>query len=155
MPVGRGHDVLLDRHVQEQTERLERAGDTAARDPVRVEPDDRLPLEDDLAAVRRVDAGDQVEERRLAGAVRPDDADDLTFVHDEVEAVDAGQAAERLGQARHLEQRLWHQTISTRCFPNKPCGRTAISATSIAPIRMNRETAGCGSMTFSQTTQAK
>ena len=44
-----------------------------------------LPSKQDVAARRVVDARDQVEERRLAGAVRPDDADDLAFVDVEVE----------------------------------------------------------------------
>ena len=50
--------------------------------------------------VRLVDAGDQVEERRLAGAVRADHADDLALVDVEVELGDDLQAAEGLRDAR-------------------------------------------------------
>ncbi len=46
-------------------------------------------LEHDVALDRLVDAGDEVEERRLAGAVRPDHAHDLALVDMQVEAVDA------------------------------------------------------------------
>ena len=53
----------------------------------------------------RVDAGDEVEERRLAGAVRADHADDLVLVDVQVEVGDHLQAAERLRDALQLEQR--------------------------------------------------
>ena len=49
------------------------------RDLVRLEADDAALAEQDLAVVGLVDAGDQVEERRLAGAVRADHADDLAL----------------------------------------------------------------------------
>ena len=62
-------------------------------------------------AIGLVDAGDQVEERRLAGAVRPDHADDLALVDVQVEVVDHLQAAERHRDPRQLEQPA--HTIST------------------------------------------
>ena len=102
--VRRGHDVLLDAHVQEQPERLERARDAAVRDLVRREPDDALAVEQDVAGVGLVDAGDEVEERRLAGAVRADDAHDLALVHLQVQIVDALEPAERLAHPLELEQ---------------------------------------------------
>ena len=46
------------------------------------------------------DPGDDVEERRLAGAVRPDDADDRALRDVEVDVADGDQAAETLGHAR-------------------------------------------------------
>ena len=48
-------------------------------DLVRLEADDAALAEQDLAFVGLVDARDQVEERRLAGAVRADHADDLAL----------------------------------------------------------------------------
>jgi hypothetical protein len=80
VPIGRGRDVLLHCHVEEEAQGLERAGDPEAGDLVRLESDDALPFEDDVADVGPVDAGDEVEEGGLAGAVRPDDADDLALV---------------------------------------------------------------------------
>ncbi len=70
----------------------------------------RLTLEQDLAFLRRVDPGDHVEERRLAGAVRADDADDLALADDEVEPVEAPEPTEGERDALHLEQRrsLFH-----------------------------------------------
>ena len=39
-----------------------------------------VPVEEDAAGVERLEAGDQVEQRGLAGAVGTDDADDLALV---------------------------------------------------------------------------
>src|SRR5262249_30847244 len=50
-------------------------------------------------------AGDEVEERRLAGAVRPDDEASLARLDDEVDGVGDAQAAERFGEAAHGEGR--------------------------------------------------
>ena len=46
------------------------------------------PSKTDVALVGRVQPGDHVEQRALAGAVGPDDADDLALVDGEVEAVE-------------------------------------------------------------------
>ena len=51
-------------------------------------------LEEDLALVRLVDAGDDVEQRRLARAVRADHTHDLVLVDVEVEPVDHQQPSE-------------------------------------------------------------
>ena len=55
-------------------------------DLVRLEADDAALVEQDVAVVGLVDARDQVEERRLAGAVRADHADDLALGDVQVEA---------------------------------------------------------------------
>jgi hypothetical protein len=111
--VGRRRDVLLNRHVQEQPQRLERARDAGGRHAVRREPDQLALVEPDGALVRLVHAGDQVEDGRLAGAVRTDQADHLALVHGQVELGDHVQAAEGLAHAGQLEQR-GHVT-SPRC----------------------------------------
>ena len=84
--------------------------------------------------VRVVDAGDQVEERRLAGAVRPDHRDDLALLDVHVEVGDDLQPAERERDALQLEQR--HQMISTRRSPSRPFGRRIISPIRISPSTM-------------------
>src|SRR6185312_12057335 len=147
------HHVLLDGHVEEEPERLERAGDPAGGDLVRVEAEQAPALELDLARIRRVDARDQVEERRLAGAVRPDHAHDLALVDVEVEPVDHAQAAEGERDALQLEQR--HQTISTRRSPSSPLGRRIIRPIRIRPSTMYRAGSGFESITFSQTKAAR
>ena len=57
-------------------------------------------------SVGLVDARDEVEQRRLAGAVRADHADDLALVDVQVEVVDHLEAAERHRDALQLEQLL-------------------------------------------------
>ena len=108
MAVRGRHHVLAHAHVEEQPQRLERAGDPALRDLVRLESLDALAGEHDVSVGRLVDAGDQVEERRLPGAVRADHADDLALVDVEVEIVDDREAAERHRDAAQLEQLLGH-----------------------------------------------
>ena len=88
VPVRGRHHVLAHGHVEEEAQRLERARDPAARDLVRLEALDARAGEDDVAAGRHVDARDEVEQRRLAGAVRADHADDLALVDVQVELVD-------------------------------------------------------------------
>ena len=68
--------VLERGHALEEADVLERAPDAALGDRVRRLAGDVVAVEDDLARGRLVDAGEHVEERRLAGAVRPDQADD-------------------------------------------------------------------------------
>ena len=65
------------------------AGDVAAR-------------EVDAAGVRRVEPGDEIEQRGLAGAVRPDDADQLALGDGERQRVDGGDAAEAARQPLDL-----------------------------------------------------
>jgi hypothetical protein len=149
-PRGR-HDVLLHRHVQEQAERLERACDPARGDLVRLEPEQRLVLEEDVAVVRPVHAGDEVEERRLAGAVRADDADDLTLGDVQVEILDHGEPAEALRDVPQLE----HQTISTRDVPSSPCGRAFMRTMRMTPIRMSRVMLGSTTSRLFQTNAAR
>src|SRR4029079_2652299 len=127
--------------------------DPGAADLVRLEPDDASAVEGDRARLRSIDAGDEVEERRLAGAVRPDHAHDLALVDVEVEPVDHAQAAEGERDALQLEQR--HQTISTRRSPSSPLGRRIIRPIRIRPSTMYRAGSGFESITFSQTKAAR
>src|SRR6185437_13318404 len=124
--------VLFHGQIQEKAQRLEGARDPAARDLVRLEAEDRLPLEANVPGVGLVDARHEVEQRRLARAVRPDHADDLALVDVQVEPVDAREAAEVLRHALDLEQ-PGHQTISTRALPSNPCGRAFMSTMRITP----------------------
>jgi hypothetical protein len=154
VPVGSRLDVLLDGHVEEEPQRLERARDAELGDPVRLEPDDVPPVEEDVAAVGRVDPGDEVEERRLPGAVGADHAHDLALVDPEVEPVDHLQPSEGLAHALELEQ--GHQIgFSTRGVPRRPCGRLVIIATRMAPNRICRVTLGWEMRRFSHTNAAR
>ena len=67
-------------------------------------PVSSVAVERDRALGRDVQAGDHVEERGLAGAVRPDEADDAAARDREVDVADGHQAAEPLGAAGRDEQ---------------------------------------------------
>ena len=63
----------------------------------------RLALPDDLAAVGLVRAGEDLDERRLARAVLPEDAVHLAGDDVEVDAAQGDDTRERLGDARHRQ----------------------------------------------------
>ena len=62
------------------------------------------PSRSTVARVGRVQARDDVERRRLAGAVRPDQARDLAFLDVERHAVEGDDAAEAQGDVPYLEE---------------------------------------------------
>ena len=67
-------------------------------------PGDLGPVEHDRARRRLVDAREQVEERRLAGAVRPDQRDDRAARDREVDVVGRDEAAELLAELRDHDE---------------------------------------------------
>src|SRR5205807_1455107 len=86
--------VVEGRHVGEEPDLLKRPSDAELGDLVGLEPGDVLPLENDRARGRRVDAGDRVEERGLARTVRPDEREDLALADLETDLVDRRQSSE-------------------------------------------------------------
>ncbi len=87
-------DVVEDRHLVEQRHVLERASDTDLGDGVPGPVEDGLALEQHIAAVGRVEPAQAIEEGRLAGAVRADQAGDLAGEDIEGHAVEGNDAAE-------------------------------------------------------------
>ena len=65
----------------------------------------RAPSKQDGAGIGPVQAVDQVEDRGLAGAVRPDQRRDAAFLDRKRAAVDRVDAAEGLAQIADLEER--------------------------------------------------
>jgi hypothetical protein len=114
--------VRTDEHVVEHGHRLEqlhvleRARDPAPDDPVRRRPQQAPAVEVELARIRPVQPRDHVEERGLAGAVRPDQADDLAGVDVERDLVDRDDPAE---PARHVADR--EQGHATSVSVNRWC----------------------------------
>ena len=88
-------DVVEDGHVLEEPDGLERPGDAAPHDRVGAKADDAPALEEDLALVRRQEPRDHVEEGRLPGAVRADQAHDRARRDDEVDLVDRDRGRRR------------------------------------------------------------
>src|SRR5579864_1620504 len=66
------HEVLLDGHGAPELKVLERAGDPAAGPLVRQRMRDRTAVEVHRSSFRPDHAGDAVEQRGLAGAIRSD-----------------------------------------------------------------------------------
>ena len=79
-------------------------------------------------------AEDAVEQRRLAAAVRADDAEDLAFVDVERHAVDGDDAAEALLQVAHLEH-------GAHRAPLRPCAARGVGR-GLAPRRPARQAVG-------------
>ena len=74
------HDVLRDGERREQREVLERARDAELGDAVRGHREQVLAREGDAPRRRLVEAAEAVEQRRLAGAVGPDERADLALL---------------------------------------------------------------------------
>src|SRR5206468_9452624 len=92
--------------VLPQGERLKRAPDPGARDPMRRPADDRPPLETDIPLGRCIDPGNGVEHRGFPGAVWSDDAEHRPRQHGETHPVDGHEAAESLRQLQDLQDRV-------------------------------------------------
>ena len=91
--------VVDGRHEREQPNVLKRARDAGRGDAVRRPPVYARAAKDDLARRRRINAGDRVEQRRLAGPVRADDGRNRTGVHTERHVVHRNQFSEALRDA--------------------------------------------------------
>ena len=77
---------------------------------------------------------DETDERRFAGAVRPDDGANLALIESEIDILDGMQSAEFTRQAAGNEQRHGsHGTRRSRNVPIIPLGNHKTSATSAAP----------------------
>src|SRR5512144_486008 len=75
------HDVLEGGHVRKEPDVLEGARQAAPRDLMGAQSVDRRVTVDNSPGVGREEARDEVEERRLSRAVRPDDRLDAAAVH--------------------------------------------------------------------------
>src|SRR5262245_52370346 len=106
---------------------LERPREAQPADHVRGLTDDVLAGEDHPAAVGAVVAGDHVEERGLAGAVRPDDPEQIARRDREAHVRHGGETAEALRHAlERQERRLAHacalRALSRDATPTSPSG---------------------------------
>ena len=97
-------DVLEGGHAPEQADVLVGPRDPVVGDLVRAQVVDRVAGEGDRPLVHVEEPGQAVEERGLAGSVRPDDARDRAFLEFEVELADRGEAAESLGDLVGLQE---------------------------------------------------
>src|SRR5581483_11110367 len=80
--------VLPDAHQREQTPLLRDVDDPAGEDTSRGQPGDLLPAEQNAAAPGPQQAAEHLQGRRLAGAVRADDARDRPLGHFQIESAE-------------------------------------------------------------------
>ena len=128
---GSHHDVLERGEPGEGLHELERPREAQAADRVGLEPDQGRAVERDRAVSRGVEAGDEVEHGGLAGAVGPDEPDDLAALDREVESAHRGEPAEALVQPAQLEQA--QEARRARSQPIRPCGRKEMTRMSTSP----------------------
>src|SRR6187455_186834 len=97
MQVAADHHVLGCAHAEEDLQVLERAREAARGQQMRRQARDVVVAQRDASTRGRIDAGHDIEQRGLAGAVRPDDGEDLGRLNRKRHARDRGNAAERNG----------------------------------------------------------
>jgi hypothetical protein len=88
---------------------LERAHQTHARDARGRRAGDLAALEENLPARRLKEVGEQVEARRLAGAVRTDERVDAAAPHLQRDVLNRYETLELLGQPARFENRFVDQ----------------------------------------------
>ena len=101
-------EVGDDVEVVREREILVHGGDAELRRVLGGANGDRDPVHRDLTVVGRVDAGDDLHQRRLAGSVVADEPDDLAGVDLEVHAVERLDGAEALADVLEGEQGRGH-----------------------------------------------
>jgi len=109
------HEVVDHVQVHEQPEVLERPRDAQVRGGRRTHADDVGALEPNRPLLRVVHAVEAVEDRRLAGAVRADDREQLVVVDVERDVLQRGHAAEAKRHVASFEQRT--ALARLLCFP--------------------------------------
>src|SRR6185295_16372907 len=116
---------------------LERSRDATSAARGCGERGDVVAAEEHAASGRRQQPRDQVEERGLASAVRPDDRPQLAGLDREADAVDGLQGAEGAPEPTRLEHRRRHpRTPSRRAVPTRPPGRKITIRTNTTPVKI-------------------
>src|SRR5947208_2219885 len=118
--------VVEHRHPAERAHELPGARDAEPADALRTGVGDVGAREDDPSRVRVEIAGEAVEERGLAGAVRPDQPDDLARADREGDVLVGNEAAEALRDRAELEEGRHAQPCPTsRPEAGRPASRRA------------------------------
>ena len=107
-------DVLGDAELIEHHRLLVDRGDAGGERRLRRDHRERAAVELQAAGVGLIDAGQDLDQGRLAGAVLADQGRDLARVELEAHAVQRLHARERLADAGKLEDRLGHRSASDR-----------------------------------------
>src|SRR5205823_3007205 len=131
-------DVVQCRELVEEVDELETPGDAPRDLLVDAGAGDIGLLESDGARVRLEEAADDIDERRLAGAVGADERQHLALANGEVDVVHRVRIAEVLGQLAGGEQAhdagaLRHFWVSRATIPMMPVGSAITIVTSTTP----------------------
>ena len=127
--------MLPDGHIREQADVLERARNSGARDPVRWLAADVGTAKQHRTPARAVGARDNVEQRRLSGAVGADDADDLFRQDIQRNVVESVDAAERLGDRRQRQK--WPLPVGHARPPRDQCPEQRAIENSLAAYQQH------------------
>src|SRR5205814_23301 len=100
--------------VGEGAHDLKRARDAQPTDLVWAQASQRTTFEGNAAVARPRHASDQVDQRRLTRAVRPDQSQDLARAYVEADVLDGHDAAEALCRVAHLQNWRRHIRWATR-----------------------------------------
>ena len=109
----RQQHVLEDGEVRKELRDLKRSGDPSRRPLMRRQTGDVRPVQGDVSRRRPKLAADDIEQRRLARAVRPDERMALARLKRQVHVVDGFEAAEMSGDA--LEHEAGGRAFHYRC----------------------------------------
>ncbi len=121
------HHVVERGQVGEQPQVLEGARDAGVHDRLRPQAVEPAAAKRDAALVRLQEAGDDVEDRGLARAVRTDQAGDAALLDGEAAILQRMQSAEAMVEAGDLQIRGHSRS------PARPCGRNSMNAISSTP----------------------
>src|SRR2546422_3613528 len=130
-----GLQGLEDRQVGKDLDELERPGHAETRQAHRADAADLTVLEAHAARAWSRDAGEDVDERRLAGAVGPDDRDELARVDPEAHAVEGTELSVEFSEPVRLQNHARDAGTGRRrvTSPMSPCGAKMTMTASIAP----------------------
>jgi hypothetical protein len=107
LPAGRlaaQEDIRGDVAAVDQSQILEDSRNTQLTSMVGIDDPYHLAADQDFAVVWLIDAAEDFGKRRFAGAVVPDDRQDLRLANVEVDVLQRADVAEALGQAARLEK---------------------------------------------------
>jgi hypothetical protein len=106
------HHVLRDGAQRDEVQLLVDGGDARLLGLARARDHDGAAVEDAFALVAGIDAGEDLDQRGLAGAVLADDGVDLAPAQPQARVHQRGHAAEGLADAGHAEQGVGHRRSS-------------------------------------------
>jgi hypothetical protein len=112
------HDVVERGHAAKQRDVLKRPGNAAIGRLMRAHIGARLALECDASLLRVVESVDDIEHRRLAGAIRPDNGPDFALADIERDVAHGFHAAKRKRHILHRQKHIADRSFGTTRRPH-------------------------------------